>query len=371
MRRRDACSPLGRVTIFACKSLQLFLLVTFRLLRSCLLSLVGEVNLVVDKNRVDGTRVRLAEVEVGDETGTVSLRARDEQIDLLREVSQRSGAIVLRNCALELYQGKHIRLATTKWGKLSPYPDQIASTPPPPSKINRDRNFSHIDLSVVASEMVSFAQADPYSQSLEGENQPSSMMNRSQPYQNSSFRGGRGRRPSPKQQHSGAPAPMPHYSDPRLASMPYPSGLHGYSGMDTSGYSTYRQQENLTSAQQMMLHQQYEMQHRQMHQMYSPQEQRSPMMSPVIPPAASFDTSFSVGSEVPMPVPGSNPFLMPIQTSPPQGPGQSPQAQASRGQQQQQQQPSPQQASTPETPGKMNPQAATFDPSYRSHYSRK
>ena len=113
---------------------------------------MGKVNVVVDKKRVDGSRVRLAEVEVGDETGTVSLRARDEQIDVIEDVSKRNGAVVLRNCMLELYQGKHIRLAVTKWGKLSTYPDQVASTPPPPSKINYERNFSLIDLSLVASE---------------------------------------------------------------------------------------------------------------------------------------------------------------------------------------------------------------------------
>lgn len=80
---------------------------------------MGQVKLVVDKKRVDGSRVRLAEVEVGDETGVVSLRARDDQIDLLQEVSAREGTVVLRNCTLELYQGKHIRLAVTKWGKIS------------------------------------------------------------------------------------------------------------------------------------------------------------------------------------------------------------------------------------------------------------
>ena len=47
----------------------------------------------MDKRRVDQSRVRLAEVEIGDETGTVSLRARDEQIDVLNEVSQHGGAV--------------------------------------------------------------------------------------------------------------------------------------------------------------------------------------------------------------------------------------------------------------------------------------
>jgi hypothetical protein len=113
---------------------------------------VGKIRIVVDKKRVDGSRVRLAEVEVGDETGLVSLRARDHQIDALQEISEQGGAVVLRNCSLELYQGRHMRLAVTKWGKLTPYPDDVASTPSPPSKMNRERNFSLIDLTAVASE---------------------------------------------------------------------------------------------------------------------------------------------------------------------------------------------------------------------------
>lgn len=84
--------------------------------------LVGKVELVVDKYRVDGSRVLVAEVEVGDESGSISLRARDEQIDLLRKVSNDKGAIVLRTCTMELYQGKHLRLGVSKWGKMSVYP---------------------------------------------------------------------------------------------------------------------------------------------------------------------------------------------------------------------------------------------------------
>ena len=84
--------------------------------------LVGKVEVVVDKFRVDGTRVLVAEVEVGDETGSISVRARDEQIDMLRQVSEDGGAVVLRNCTMELYQGRHLRLAVSKWGKMGVYP---------------------------------------------------------------------------------------------------------------------------------------------------------------------------------------------------------------------------------------------------------
>jgi len=104
----------------------------------------------VEKTRVDKSQVRLAECEVGDETGSVSLRARDDQINLLQEISNRKGAVVLRNCSLELYQGKFIRLAVSKWGKISSFPDGISSTPTPPSKMSDDVHLSIVDLNEVA-----------------------------------------------------------------------------------------------------------------------------------------------------------------------------------------------------------------------------
>ncbi|KAL3778196.1 hypothetical protein ACHAW5_003962 [Stephanodiscus triporus] len=82
-------------------------------------------NLLVDKRRVDGSRVLVAEVEVGDDSGSISLRARDDQIDLLRQISDNHGAVVLRNCTMELYLGKHLRLGVNKWGKLSVYPVSV------------------------------------------------------------------------------------------------------------------------------------------------------------------------------------------------------------------------------------------------------
>jgi len=110
--------------------------------------LVGHVEVVVDKLRVDRSRVRLAEVEVGDETGSVSLRARDGQIDILKPLSENGGAVVLRNCVVEFFRGRHLRLSVTKWGKITPYPDGVASTPPPPITIHEDFNISHADLSM-------------------------------------------------------------------------------------------------------------------------------------------------------------------------------------------------------------------------------
>jgi replication factor A1 len=351
---------------FACKSPFCHAWLVNIHLASCFLdnSLVGKVSVVVDKRRVDGSRVRLAEVEVGDETGIVSLRARDDQIDILEEVSSRSGAVVVRNCTLELYQGKHIRLAITKWGKLRRYPDQIASTPAPPSKINRDRNFSLIDLSKVASEMVSYpASADSYHQGQETENQA----NRVQQY---SSGGRRGRRPPAGTRAKQAPG-QGHYGDVaaalQSAAVTYPvTGLHGYGGIESRPYLYQSRQPDAIppqqQRQQILVRQQYDMQqhHRPVHQarphlggyaqdrMGPPSTVSTTMMNQgLVPQTGSFDsTPFGMTS---------NPFMVSIpslSTSSGSSPNQTVPMSAASG------------AVRDDSPqGKMNPQAATFDPS--------
>jgi hypothetical protein len=309
---------------------------------------------VVDKRRVDRSRVRLAEVEIGDETGTVSLRARDDQIDVLEDVSKRDGAVVLRNCTLELYQGKHIRLAVTKWGKLCTYPETVASTPPPPSKMNVDRNFSLIDLSLVASEMVDPNPEQSYNPRstkpteaseggstgggrAQGSKQSGSTHRQGQQYQQaqpSTRRGSRGgdrRQARTKQGGVGNP-PQTNYSGSSSSTieggpmqqvpgqMRY-QGMHGYTtgydqAMDARQYSYPHSRQQDVSAQQMMLHQhqQYEMQQmqqqRQLQQMYHSQQDRhspmrqghqmqpSSMMVPSVVGSGSFDGTgdYSVSS---------------------------------------------------------------------------
>lgn len=146
------CAHLMRTCISLGGLTAKFILLNFSLKIRCL----GKIDIVVDKQRVDQSRVRLAEVEVGDETGVISLRARDDQITLLRNIlDKRSGndksklpAIVIRNCSVELYLGSYLRIAVSKWGKISEYPDDVASTPPPPTYINRSVDYSSMDFSL-------------------------------------------------------------------------------------------------------------------------------------------------------------------------------------------------------------------------------
>mmetsp|Transcript_18125 Transcript_18125/g.27432 ORF Transcript_18125/g.27432 Transcript_18125/m.27432 type:complete len:508 (-) Transcript_18125:278-1801(-) len=271
--------------------------------------LVGKVNIVVDKLRVDRSRVRLAEVQVGDETGTVSLRARDDQIALLEEISERSGAAVLRNCTLELFQGRHIRLAVTKWGKMSAFPDDVPSTPPPPSKINHERNFSLIDLSLVASEMVE--NQPPPEPSYQTTNRDSqSERNRSggnryslQPSQTTHQQRRTQRRQA--RQKANKPQAIPFPDIPITDQLSYPSSMQGYGYGDAMELQQFYGGIPLSQHHRSLLqHQQYEMQQRQMqqiqafhdhqHQQQSDQH-RSPLLRPmqttqVLVPSSSFES---------------------------------------------------------------------------------
>lgn len=235
--------------------------------------MVGKVEVVVDKNRVDGSRVRLAEVLVGDETGCVSLRARDEQIDILKEVSQRSGAVVLRNSTLELFQGRHIRLAVTKWGKLSLHPDHIPSTPSPPLKMNMDKNFSMIDLvriASVGSELVKSSDQEEHRN--EHNHQQSNPSGRG--HSNQGRRGNR--RASPRGGHSGGYSPQgmlqqqhlqqQMYADATVLQYPSPGGLHGYGTRFIDGGLMQQFPPH------MMQHHGYETVHTQMPMYHLPQD---------------------------------------------------------------------------------------------------
>jgi len=389
--------------------------------------LVGDINLVVDKRRVDQSRVRLAEVEIGDETGAVSLRARDEQIDLLERIRSKGKprAVVLRNCTLELYQGKHIRLAVTKWGKLTEYPDNVASTPGPPPTMNLDRNFSFIDLSLVASEIAEKDPSDslPYAsavsatttnrqtkksdvktskfdssstnksatQSKQGQSNAKQQQHQHQTSRRSS------RTSSNEQRRQTRSAPqygglkVDTTQNPRSGHMMYHGvqGYHGYgeqsidmhmrqqypphaSYVHSHMHSQSSRQQDAVSAQ-LALQQRYEMQQRQLHQLYQnrqaghihhPQQQSSPM---VLRHMSSFDASTgSYAGDISMsPDIGSSPSLAP----PPDHYSLSPNMANDPGLQQEDPQSTaypPMGSMSPYRIGKMNPEASSFAPSYLS-----
>jgi hypothetical protein len=271
---------------------------------------VGQVKVVVDKSRVDGSQVRLAEVEVGDETGVVSLRARDDQIDLLQELSEKHGTVVLRNCTLELFQGKHIRLAVTKWGKMCSYPDQIASTPPPPSMINFDRNFSLIDLSVIASELAGGEETNyslHYSSPDSNTPSPSSAPRTPQYGTNPYGRHNKGGRRPPTFSKTGGSVPgyTGHYKEHQRLQHAMPAyyhvgGMQSYAEVSPYFYGHGQPDRFETSPHQLLFqpqqfqpHQQRQLHH--MYQSHGEQQRQSIPHSPMTTPARSYSFGSSMG----------------------------------------------------------------------------
>jgi hypothetical protein len=270
-----------------------------------------------------------------------------------------------------LYQGKHIRLAVTKWGKISAYPDSVYSTPSPPGIINHERNFSMINLSLIASDNSASQSSDhtkTHSPHHGGENF-TNLTNQGL----SSNQQRRERRPSRGMTNPGTPVHSYQNTNVQNVATQY-SGQHSYTGgfvsdvMSGPQYYTPQRQSEISVQQQQqqqqhqILYQQrshpYELHQHQMH-MYH----RSPLLE-----SQQGQMQFAPPHQFQNSIAGASNF---------QGTQYSPQGTSAVGHQQQQlhsshlhqqQQFVPLQHSLP--PGNhngMNVQAAMYDPSASSH----
>eukprot|EP00922_Rhytidocystis_sp_ex-Travisia-forbesii_P060881 GHVS01090309.1.p1 GENE.GHVS01090309.1~~GHVS01090309.1.p1 ORF type:complete len:582 (+),score=116.24 GHVS01090309.1:137-1882(+) len=80
------------------------------------LKVVNKIGLIQDVARRDGRRTKFAFLVVGDETGVVTLKAVNEQIDICQRFENES-AIVVRNAKIDMSDG-HMRLLVDRWGKI-------------------------------------------------------------------------------------------------------------------------------------------------------------------------------------------------------------------------------------------------------------
>mmetsp|Transcript_33236 Transcript_33236/g.43800 ORF Transcript_33236/g.43800 Transcript_33236/m.43800 type:complete len:171 (-) Transcript_33236:233-745(-) len=112
-----------------------------------LVAKVVQMEVVIQRPRVDGSVSRIAEATLADNTGCVVLRARNEQIDKLSQGEGEVG-VVVRNATVEIFKG-YMRLVVNKWGKISLHPDGIESTPPLPETLNTENNLSSVEYELV------------------------------------------------------------------------------------------------------------------------------------------------------------------------------------------------------------------------------
>merc|ERR1712216_256270 len=74
---------------------------------------VDRIMAIAERVREDGTRSKVADVVVGDETGCVTLTARNDQIDVLIP----NTVVALNNCQTKLFQGS-MRVQVDRWGSI-------------------------------------------------------------------------------------------------------------------------------------------------------------------------------------------------------------------------------------------------------------
>ena len=84
--------------------------------------LVKSVEVVFEKLRYDGSKIRVADCVVGDETGCAKFVARNEQLDIVKE----GASLILRNTHANVVRG-HMQLEVDRWGKIEAYDKGIKS----------------------------------------------------------------------------------------------------------------------------------------------------------------------------------------------------------------------------------------------------
>jgi replication factor A1 len=103
-----------------------------------LVVMVVSSQVVVDKSRPDGSKVKVAEAVVGDQTGCITLTARNDQIDALVPGT----TVVVRNAKIDMFKG-FMRLAVDKWGSLKRAEHQETY------QVKSENNLSQIEYELV------------------------------------------------------------------------------------------------------------------------------------------------------------------------------------------------------------------------------
>eukprot|EP01120_Amphizonella_sp_Union-15-10_P009701 TRINITY_DN3739_c0_g2_i3.p1 TRINITY_DN3739_c0_g2~~TRINITY_DN3739_c0_g2_i3.p1 ORF type:complete len:169 (+),score=36.47 TRINITY_DN3739_c0_g2_i3:487-993(+) len=93
---------------------------------------------VVEAERSDNTKVKFAEAVVGDETGSIVLTAKNDQVD----IAQPGSTIEIRNAKIDMFKG-YMRLVVDKWGKIT------QATSPATFEVNRSNNLSTVEYELV------------------------------------------------------------------------------------------------------------------------------------------------------------------------------------------------------------------------------
>jgi len=92
--------------------------------------------ILIDIKRLDSTRVAISDFVIGDETGVIKMRLRnDEYIDMIKE----GMTIVIRNCKIPVVNG-HMRMIVDAFGKIEISKDLVIA------EVNKEKDLSSLVL---------------------------------------------------------------------------------------------------------------------------------------------------------------------------------------------------------------------------------
>jgi len=96
---------------------------------------------VLDKSRIDGSKIYIAEATIADPTGLIILTLKNDQIP----VAVSGSTITVRNGRIEMFKG-HMRLVVDQWGLIEPATNE--------NKISQDVSNVTNNLSATEYELV-------------------------------------------------------------------------------------------------------------------------------------------------------------------------------------------------------------------------
>jgi ssDNA-binding replication factor A large subunit len=95
-----------------------------------------------NRQNLDGTRLRIAEAQVGDDTGVVILSLRNDQIELVND----GDILILRNGKIDMVNSGYMRVAIDRWGLIEKAEEQKEM------KVKTDNDLSAVEYELVPDE---------------------------------------------------------------------------------------------------------------------------------------------------------------------------------------------------------------------------
>eukprot|EP01080_Neovahlkampfia_damariscottae_P009888 gene9888-2210_t len=104
-------------------------------------AIVVEINVIVEKIKNDGQRIRICDCTIGDETGIINFTAKNEQLNLLKKNEK----IVIRNGKIDLFKQCMRLLVDDYWGTIQNIEEAtslVTCEIPKPKFIKKEKNVS-------------------------------------------------------------------------------------------------------------------------------------------------------------------------------------------------------------------------------------